>query len=569
MYRTFHEHSIRHTRLLNGLWDIVTDPGDIGRNETWFECFPKPERQLYVPSCWNNEIGLYDYHGIIWYRTRFETLHDTHLRLICHAVMHHGEVYLDGRLLGKHFGGFTPFSFVIPDVSKGVHQLVIRVDSTVDWQTLPTDIADWYSYGGIYRSVELQELPDVFIERMKIDYDLKDNEAALNIEVKLSSLATDVKEILLCVRVEETVIGESLIAVRAGKSVSVPFEGVLREVKRWHLGNPELYFITASTGEDDLIDRTGFRTIETASGKILLNGEIIYLQGVNRHEEHPEWGFAVPPKLMLKDLQILKDMGCNIVRGSHYPQSKYWLDLLDENGIAFWEEIPMWGYSMSVETLSDPLFRDRGVFMIQEMIERDYHHPSILLWGAHNEIDTRTQAGYEVTELFTSTIRSMDTSRLVCYATIHPTDDIVMPFFDVIGINQYYGWYEGEVSGFRGMLDKFYQQAESLGAGDRPVIMSEFGAAGIYGDTGWEPRLFSEDYQADTLRESLKLFREDPKIVGTIIWQFADIRVDLRSDRNYFRDRARSFNNKGLVNEYRKPKLAYRVVRDMFRSPGS
>ncbi|MEK3885340.1 glycoside hydrolase family 2 TIM barrel-domain containing protein [Paenibacillus sp. PL2-23] len=566
MNRTFHEHLIRKTSFLDGLWDFVTDPECVGMNEKWYADFPAPERKLYVPSCWNNEMGLYDYHGTAWYRTRFETMHDTHLRLICHAIMHHGDVYLDGQHLGSHFGGFTPFSILVPSVAKGVHELIIRVDSTVDWQSLPTDIADWYSYGGIFRSVEVQELPDVFIEHMTINYELDGDEAALNIDVKLSSLAVERKEISLAVKWEDTVFGEAQVTIEAGTSVSLPLEGKLQEIKRWHLGKPELYHFSASTGEDDLIDRIGFRTIQTKDGKILLNGESIYLQGVNRHEEHPEWGFAVPPKLMLKDLQILKDMGCNCVRGSHYPQSKYWLDLLDENGLAFWEEIPMWGYFMSLDTLASPLFRERGVIMLQEMIERDYHHPSILFWGAHNEIDTRSQEAYEVTELFTSKIRELDASRLVIYATTFPTEDIVLPFFDVIGINKYYGWYQGSVTGFRDMLDEYYKHAESLGAGDRPVIMSEFGAAGIYGDTGWEPRLFSEDYQAEVLTEALNIFRNDPKIVGTLIWQFADIRVDLRSDRNYFRDRARSFNNKGLVNEYRKPKLAYRIVRDFYRS---
>lgn len=566
MNRTFQEHLIRKTNFLNGLWDFVTDPEDRGAKERWFEHFPSPERQLVVPSCWNNEMGLYNYQGAAWFRTYIDTgLEATHLRIICHGVMHHGDVYLDGVHLGYHFGGFTPFSFTVPSVTKGRHELIIRVDSTLDWQTLPTDIADWFSYGGIYRPVEVQQLSEVFIDHMKIHYNLLDSDANVHMDLIFTSLSQEDREVSFTVHIGDSIFGKAQVCLPAGQSVAVSVDGNIPNIKRWHLGKPELYSVIVSTGEDDLIDRIGFRTIETKEGKILLNGEAVYLQGVNRHEEHPEWGFAVPPKLMLKDLDILTDMGCNSVRGSHYPQSKYWLDLLDERGIAFWEEIPMWGYFMSRETLGSPLFRERGLIMLEEMINRDYHCPSILFWGAHNEIDTRTQEAFALTEAFVKKIRSLDSSRLVIYATAYPEEDIVLPFFDVIGINKYYGWYHDTTEGFRTMLDRFYEHAEALGASDRPIIMSEFGAAGIYGDTGWEPRLFSEDYQAEVLETALAIFRADPKICGTMVWQFADIRVDLRSERNYFRDRARSFNNKGLVNEYRKPKLAYRVVRDIYR----
>ncbi|MFC5450059.1 glycoside hydrolase family 2 protein [Paenibacillus aestuarii] len=567
MIRTFHEHLIRKTSLLDGLWDFVTDSDNKGVQEQWHLRFPAPERQLVVPSCWNNEMGLFQYLGAAWYRTYFHTNGDsTHVRLTCHGVMHHGDVYVDGQHLGYHFGGFTPFSYVIPELPAGQHELIIRVDNTVDWQTLPTDIADWFSYGGIYRSVELQELSDVYIDRIKMDYTLAGENADVSVQVKLRSLSQKAISTPVAVQVNGQAFGAAEALVPAGETVTLTLKETLRQVKRWQIGNAALYTFSVNTPNDDQIDRIGFRTVESRGGQVLVNGEAVYFQGVNRHEEHPEWGFAMPPKLMLKDLDILADLGCNMVRGSHYPQSKYWVDLLDERGLAFWEEIPMWGYFMSRETLASPLFRERGLRMIEEMIERDYHNPSILFWGAHNEIDTRTEEAYSLTEAFVEKIRNLDASRLVIYATAYPEEDIVLPFFDVIGINKYYGWYQGSTEGFRTMLDDFHKHAETLRAGDRPVLMSEFGAAGIYGDTGWEPRLFSEDYQAEVLETALSIFRDDPKIVGTLIWQFSDIRVDLRSDRNYFRDRARSFNNKGLVNEYRKPKQAYRAVRSIYRS---
>lgn len=566
LIRTFQQHSLRHTRLLDGLWDFITDPGNVGITEQWHAKFPTDSRKLVVPSCWNNELGYYDYIGAAWYRTYFNTAQEANIRLCFEGILHHADVYVDGHHLGYHFGGYTQFSKIIPHLAKGKHELIIRVDSTLDWQTLPTDIADWYSYGGIIRSVELQELPDVYIESLKIDYQLEGDMADIQLEVKLNSLSSVDSQIIVSASTEGLVFSESPVHIAAGESSQLSLRGSLENIRKWDVGQPELYTFTVQAGEDDLIDRTGFRTIEVSNGQILLNGKALYLQGVNRHEEHPEWGFAFPPKLMLKDLDILTDMGCNIVRGSHYPQSQFWIDLLDEHGLLLWSEIPMWGCFMSKETLASPLFAERGLQMLDEMISRDYHHPSIIFWGAHNEIDTRTDEALTLTKKFVSKIRSMDTSRLVTYATMHPEEDIVLSYFDVIGINKYYGWYQGNVNGFRDMLQQYYRNAESQGASDKPVIMSEFGAAGIFGDAGWEPRLFSEDYQADVVQQALQIFREDPRIVGTLIWHFADIRVDVRSDRPYFRDRARSFNNKGLLNEYRKPKLAYRLVKEIYRS---
>lgn len=566
LIRSFNQHNLRPTRLLDGLWDFITDADNKGVSEGWSSGFPTGAKKSVVPSCWNNELGTYDYIGAAWYRTHFETLQEANIRLVFEGVLHHADVYVDGQHIGYHFGGFTQFALVLPHVAQGKHELIIRVDNTVDWQTLPTDIADWHSYGGIIRSVELQELPDVYIDTLKIDYQLKDDTADVQLHIELRSLDKEDRFIDINASTEGLSLAASGVHVAAGQSQSLTLQGTLENVQRWDVGQPALYTFTVRAGEDDLIDRTGFRTVEVQGSDILLNGTKLYLQGVNRHEEHPEWGFAFPPKLMLKDLDILSDLGCNIVRGSHYPQSQFWIDLLDEHGMLLWSEIPMWGCFMSVETLASPIFRDRGVHMLGEMISRDYHHPSIIFWGAHNEIDTRTQEALELTKVFVSKIRSMDSSRLVTYATMQPVEDIVLSYFDVIGINKYYGWYEGSVDGFSTMLQDYYKNAEKQGAGGKPVIMSEFGAAGIFGDAGWEPRLFSEDYQADVVTRALKIFRDDPRISGTLIWHFADIRVDVRSDRPYFRDRARSFNNKGLLSEYRKPKLVYRLVKEIYRS---
>ncbi|WP_159881773.1 glycoside hydrolase family 2 protein [Paenibacillus puerhi] len=566
MLRTFQEHHIRQTELLDGPWDFAADPGNVGMQEKWFERFPHENRSLYVPGCWNNELNLFDYEGVAWYKKTIRTEKRQHVRLIFHAVLGHADIYLNGKHLGYHYGGYTPFEFIVPSLPEGEHLLVVRTDSTLDRLTIPTEHVDWFHYGGIIRPVELQVLPDIYIERLKIDYELDGSDARLHVQVQVTSLAAAGSSETLTLYADNDVFHTEPIQLAAGQTLICSIEQAWPSIRLWNPGKPELYSIRASTGQDDKIDRIGFRRIETSGHRILINGNPLFLKGVNRHEEHPEWGFAFPPRLMQKDLDIARELGCNAIRGSHYPQSAYWLDLLDEHGIVFWSEIPMWGAFLPNETAAESLFQERALVMLEEMITAQYHHPSVIFWSVHNEIDSRTQEAYTMTKRLVDLVRQLDTSRLVTYATMHPLEDVLLPLFDVIGINKYYGWYEGKVGGFEGMLRQFHERAEAMGAGDTPVLMTEFGGAGIFGDVGWEPRLFSENYQAHIVSEALRLFKADPKIGGTFIWQFADTRGDLKSGGTYFRDRARSFNNKGLVNEYRKPKQAFREVRDIYRS---
>lgn len=566
LIRTFQQHRLRQTQLLDGLWDFVFDKNNVGVSEGWNVNFPSDSDEMPVPACWNNELGKYDYEGVAWYRTRVTLEKSSHLRLLFHAVLGHADVYWDGEHLGYHFGGYTPFDFTLPNVTAGVHEIIVRTDSTLERNTIPTHVVDWFHYGGIIRPVELQYLSDVSIENMCITYNMTGVESAdIRVAVKLLSMSDVPVEVPLSLYRNGELFHTQNVRLQAGERIELNVEQSWTGLNRWEADNPALYMIRAVVGQDDKADRIGFRTIEARDKKILLNGKELYLQGVNRHEEHPEWGFAFPNKLMTKDLDIILQLGCNTVRGSHYPQSEYWIDLLDERGILFWSEIPIWGAGLPAEVTADPIFIQRALTMMDEMINRDLHHPSIIFWSVHNEIDTRSQQAYDLSVKMIDLVRSKDQSRLVVYATMHPMKDICLGLFDVIGINYYGGWYFGHV-GFEEMLEVFHERCKEYGAENTPVLMTEFGGAGVQGDSGWEPRLFSEDYQADLLSKSLKLFRSDSKISGTYVWQFADTRADLHGHLPHFRDRARSFNNKGIVNEYRKPKLAYRVIKGIYTS---
>ena len=264
---------------------------------------------------------------------------------------------------------------------------------------------------------------------------------------------------------------------------------------------------------------------------------------------------------MRRDIDIIADMGANTVRGSHYPNHPVFVDMLDERGIMFWSEIPVWGGGFSEECLADPTVLARGEAMHAEMVKYYYNHPSIVIWGMHNEIKSDTEAGKEMSRRYYSLLKSTGGNRLVTFATNHALTDISLEYCDLISINQYNGWYQGPMETWSDFLDKFRARRDALGLSHKPVIMSEFGAASVWGHHSFDDVRWSEEYHARLIRHCLELFHADPMVVGSYIWQFADIRTCLEMGLN----RARCYNNKGLVNEHRNPKAAYFTARELYR----
>lgn len=543
MDRLFCEHKLRKTKLLDGVWKFKTvDTAGVLKE------IPKDAIDMYVPSCWNLRLGYLTYHGLAWYFKEFEC-ESENIILSFGAVSQQAEVYLDGEHLGGHYGGYTEFRFDV-SLRKGKHLLAVLTDSRADDETIPKDVADWYRYGGIYRSVELSEINDIFINRHKISYELDDDTAEVTVETEVKSFS-GIKPEKLTVKLDN----KTVYSGDYSEKISFTAE----KIKRWDVFKPNLYFVEITVDDDDIIDRIGFREIKAEKGQFLINGKAITIKGVNHHEDWPDFGHAVPKQLMERDIDIIKDLGCNFIRGSHYPNSRAFVDYLDQNGILFWSEVPLWG--AKAETLSSEKIIKRGVNMHREMVEQYYNHPSIVLWGLHNEIDTRCEDARILTKKFADTIRAYDKSRPLTYATDRVLTDICLDLADVISINKYIGWYgidPKEWYGFMGDVDK---KLKSAGVSDKPVVMGEFGAAAIYGYHTFDNIKWTEEYQANLLTTELELFKKTPFICGNFVWQFSDGRTSAQGI-----DRARGFNNKGLVNEYRKPKLAYNAVKKIYTS---
>ncbi len=562
MKRFFDEHFVRDVKYLGGAWKFCTDPKNVGENESYFNGL-KDFCDVTVPSVWNMTNGLLGYEGVAWYEKRFYTDGGC-LRFNFGAVMTEAKVWLDGKYLGYHYGGFSQFDFIASDVEKGFHTLTVRVKNSFDAQSIPQNKVDWYHYGGITRDVTVETLCGVTVLFNRFEYTLSDSLTSANgrFILELYNAESSVLTSTLNIKLGENSVysGSITLSAKERREVALP-EFSVNDIKLWDVGEGNLYDVIITTDTDDLIDKVGFRKIAVEDGKIKLNGKELEICGVNRHEEHPDWGFAFPQGLMKKDLDIaIDDLGCNALRGSHYPNSQEFVDMLDARGILFWSEIPIWGHGFTQAQLGDPSVVERGLEMHREMVKYYYNHPSIIIWGMHNEILSSVEEARAMTEKYYNFLKANGGNRIVTYATDKPREDICFEYCDFISINQYYGWYGGGFSDWDKFISDFRVRREALGYSHKPIIMSEFGGAALYGYHTFDNVQWTEEYQANMLEYAIERFHKDDMFAGFFVWQFCDMRTCIEMTLN----RARGFNNKGILNEYRKPKAAYFKIRELY-----
>lgn len=566
MLRTFPQHQIRPLTSLDGAWEFLPECDGAPKPGKLPNRFP---RVLEVPMPWESMPDLRGYRGVGWYRKTFTLAKPGCIRLAFGGVSHTAQVWVDGTSVGSHYDAFTPWDVVVPDLGAGPHQVVLRVDNTFGAHSALHLPNDYYTYGGITRPVELQEVPGLFLDKLLATPRKGRRGWNLDVRVRVRHAGVNLKQSgarvhLKVAGTEQTV---SLPEVDQGNTgeVGLTLKGL--EVTPWSETSPTLYLLEATLirdGEivDDLRERVGFREVRVKGDQLLLNGAKVHLRGFNRHEDAPVFGCSVPLTLMAHDLDLIRDMNCNFLRTCHYPNDARMLDLCDERGIYVWEE------SHSRATPFDhPRFMEQIRTSTIEMVESHFNHPSVLMWGSLNECDSVTENGYKVHREIMGLLRELDATRPVTYATNKRKNDTCLGLADIVSLNIYTGWYRhlpeqtGEV--FGDML-AWLDSDKSHGGKGKPVIMSEFGGGAIYGVRNPQQDLWSEDYQAHLLDESLKAYLRHPRIVGTAIWQFCDVRTTRESkpDGEYSpMKRPRTMNNKGVVDEFRRPKLAYTVVK--------
>ena len=559
MARLFIEHKKRKVQCLDGAWQAVKD--EERRGETLG--YPKKligAHTTSVPSVWNTELGMLEYAGVVWYEKEFYTEGGT-LRFSFGAVMTEATVYLDGELIGSHYGGFNRFCFNKANVEGGMHTLTVKVDNTIGHQSIPMRLVDWYHYGGITRSVEVETLVGASVLYNLVDYEISGNDADCRFRVELYNADSDEVSDKLTVSFGGEMLCSADFTLAPYETKEITLTGRVSGIERWTPEKPKLYELCTETACDDLYDRVGFRTVEIKDRKILLNGEEYRIRGINRHEDHPDFGMAFPVALMQRDLDILENMNCNSVRGSHYPNNPTFIDMLDARGMTFWSEIPIWGNGFSLEALVDPVVIERGLQMHREMVKEYYNHPSIIIWGMHNEIYSNHEEGKEISRIYYEYLKENGGNRLVTFASSRRDQELCFEYCDFIALNIYIGWYDGGAfTSWEDGVEKMEAYIQRLGHGYKPVVMSEFGAAAIYGNHTFDNIKWTEEYQAKLLTDCVSLFFSREEYAGCYIWQYCDI----RTAREMGNDRARSFNNKGIVNEYRKPKMAYGAIKELY-----
>ncbi len=552
MERLFDTHRIRTQICLDGIWDFQTVEGDT-----------PPEKYtdtMAVPSCWEMNIRYCRYTGYAAYRKRISLTRDGNLRLLFKGVSHSGTIYFDGKRVGFHYNAYTPFSIVIPDVKKGEHTVEVIADNHFSEKSTLHIPNDYFTYGGITRPAFYEIIPETYIERSEFEPLCENGKWSANIRIYVRNISDKEQNCdinISCAGSTKTVPahikpnGETLI------SCDMSFDNVTP----WSHENPYLYLINytlISNGIeiDDLIDRVGMRVVGIEGHRLTVNGKPVVLKGVNRHEDHGSVGCAIPLQIMYSDIDLIRDMGANAVRTCHYPNDERFLDLCDENGIFVWEEHHSRG--LNEAQVTNPLFMEQSEQVTNEMLDYHYNHPSIVIWGCLNECPSDSVAGREIYKKHFKMLKR-DKSRPASFASNRIEKDDCLDLVDICSFNLYPLWYGTETP-----EDRMVHMKEFLtekGEAEKPVIISEFGAGGIYNFHDVMNVKWSEEYQAEVLEKSIKAYLEAPFVTGMFIWQFCDTRV---TQEDWPLSRPNSRNNKGVVDEYRRPKLSYYAVKKLF-----
>ena len=571
----------RNARSLDGVWNAIVDPYENGYynyrmqpmapGSTFFADLHFYANQtrlieydfdaagtLNVPGDWNTQREkLYYYEGTIWYRRLFDAAPKPDTRYFIHFDGANYETIagLNGRILGKHVGGFTAFDFEITDqIRAGENSLVIKVDNKRHADGVPTINTDWWNYGGITRSVHLVEVPKTFIRdytvRLSADRNSIEGWIQLDGPQTAQTVKVEVPELKLSVTARTGGDG------RASFIVPLPRKSGIR---LWCPDDPKLYEVVVSSDTDRVTDKIGFKTVTTQGTKILLNGKEIFLKGISIHDERPgaAAGRAFSAEHAHTTLGWAKEMGCNFVRLAHYPHNEQMVRAADEMGMLVWSEIPVyWTIDWnSAETYAN------AENQLSEMIARDHNRACIIIWSVANETPRSPERLAFLGKLISKT-RALDPTRLVSAAMEKDETspgqltlvDELMNLTDLLSFNQYVGWYDGSV--------EKCDRVQWTFPVEKPVILSELGGGAKYGRHGNPNERFTEEYLVRLYEANIRMMKNIPGLAGCTPW----ILKDFRSPRRALEGIQDDFNRKGLLSEKGEKKDAFYTLQSWYQS---
>lgn len=563
---------------LNGRWNYIIDPYEMGYYDyrhmpfdasasgkggfyddrtpkhkgEWVEYNFDQSPNMKVPGDWNSQAEkLQLYEGTLWLRQVFQADPKPGKNYILYfgAVNYEAHVYLNGKKLGVHKGGFTPFQFdVTGKLEKGRNFVVVKADNKRHQDEIPTVNTDWWNYGGITRDVLLAELPSTYISDYKIQLakgDLKRIEGYVQLTGpnKVQDVTVTIAEAGLKAVVRTDASGRAKVSIPVGA------------MTYWSPEVPKLYKVDLAGAEDKVSDKIGFRTIETRGQDILLNGKSVFLRGISVHDENP----LIAGRLrgegdMRMILQWAKEMNSNYVRLAHYPHSEEMIKLADEMGLMVWAEVPVY---WTISWKNPDTYRNAEQ-QLNDLMVRDKNRSSVVIWSVGNETPVSEPRNVFMNKLVAKA-RSLDDTRLVAAALeVHRegneviVEDPLAEKIDLVSFNEYAGWYWANN---KEMLKWRFNIKYN-----KPVVISEFGADALGGYHADDDTRWSEEYQDLLYVNQFKMLEAIPGLRGMTPW----ILVDFRSPRRqhpYFQD---FWNRKGLISDDGKKKKAFFTLKKYY-----
>lgn len=559
------------TMLLNGEWNYIVDVQEEGYYDyrmkpmQWgFFLNAKPQKPedlieydfdksptMRIPGDWNTQDErLFFYEGTVWFKKSFQAMpmHDYRTLLYFGAVNYDCHVWVNGKKAGHHIGGFTPFNFDISDLLiEGENTIIVKVDNKRHAEDVPTQIFDWWNYGGITRDVKLIKVPPLYLE----DYNLQLTSLEgrqLSFSVKLNkpeaghSVTLNIPELKLKKTIKTAADGTASISVKAKPQL-------------WCPENPKRYQVEVTLDNSTICDSIGFRKIETRGKQILLNGKPIFLKGISIHEEKPNGGGRANGT---EDAHTLlswaKELGCNFVRLAHYPHNEYMVREAERMGLMVWSEIPCyWTIAWT-----NPKTYENACNQLTDMIRRDHNRANVIIWSIANETPHSAERDAFLSSL-AKQARSLDNTRLISMAMevtgaanyVNRLNDNMNEYVDVVSFNQYIGWYRDVNDAPKMTWEIPY---------NKPVIISEFGGGAKYGYHGAKNQRWTEEFQENLYRENTAMLDKIDGLAGTTPW----ILKDFRSPRRVLPDIQDYYNRKGLFSDKGEKKLAFYVLKQWY-----
>lgn len=563
----------REKQSLNGDWNYAVDQYDTCLRQKWYleNYFDKQGRLLPVdfsfdswpvmnlPCCWNTKEPEYKiYDGVMVFTRCFSFDSSAHKNqkvfLKIGAVNYTARVFVNKKYVGMHRGGSTPFYFEVTELLAAENRIIIVADSTRRPEQVPTENTDWFNYGGVYRDIELVFAPQIFIKNYSV--------CLSNHSSNQLSKSDSLFQIEASVNISSPVDGSARLSINElGLKQDIPVKNgrgqiciSVENLELWCPENPKLYKVELSFEQDSVCDEIGFRNVSVKNGKILLNGKEIFLKGISCHEESVENGKALTDQERIENIKIAKELGCNFMRLAHYPHHENAARIADKMGLLLWEEVPVY---WAIKFNREKTYED-AENQLKELILRDINRASVIIWSVGNE-NADTDERLAFMSNLAKTAHKLDSSRLVSAACLvdhveNRIADRLTEYLDVIGINEYYGWYDPDFEQLPQMLNNSNPE--------KPVIITEFGADAMPGLHGETETKGNEEFQEWVYKKQTETLGKISFIQGMTPWILYDFRCPRRTNilQKYY-------NRKGLLSPdktYRKK--AFNVLQNFYKT---